>query len=983
MALAFIHPTAGQVVIGPSASTSRFRAQGGGGGNPPASANWYDDVFGMYTGATVVGNRELSPTAETAWAAATSGVNDDGTTVTITGGQTADGIQFNNRRWIWSGNSGVATDLSGTHQGGNTNSGNWQVNGDDFTMEYFTIDNETSPVNGNPPFYFNATTANGTHTLRYGHIKSAPTDCIKGPNNGTMQLEWMFFDGYYLGASGVHMDLVDMKAASATSYIKDSLFLGDLHPSSPFDASEPSTGMNAAIRCVSGDAHGYDGSGRTYERLIIVGSDDVNATATLLSFTSGTATGVSFYDILVDLREHNSLCAGAVRVEDWKVNAIDWDQCVADGFITVGADIPFPNLGTQPAAVPSTMSAPVITAVPGGIQWSDNTRPWNQRSLITQYDMRYSTDGSSWTTVTDVSLTSDVLALAAASNYRIQFRAVNGIGAGAWSASSNLVTVASATISVAEPAVSGHPYDVGATIGRSAALWPVDVTTTGIADGTEVYAKRSGTADTPALVGTVASNAVSGTLSAPLSATDYQIEVSCGALTDTTTGTFGTGHGMVMHSQSEPHRVFDSFYNDTPNNPAEVDWDNLVFLSVNHLSGSPTVARIDRNSGTDFTTSMKYLSNVLAQVAPGEKFVIRDAMEPGTGMRELMSDPDTGRQWDPHYQAILDYDRVTLKDQPTWLGFCWWAQDRAVYRTETLGAFAGPFFGQNENGTTFTLGTTYTAPLYSKVIDHCFTDADAASNARGRGAYSADEAKWTFFMNGFTHTSDLTEFERDGGGVVAGMRNIRETMEGLRDFVADSRAVAISTTEPLGYGVQVCRNNGSHPSETQRYGLPLMGEIIALNWLKAIGKVTAPVPRITGVTWATTHADVTVNVGTGNRLTTYRDELALGAVTSATHRMAVAGFAFTRGSSWNWPTSVAITDDGESDGTAVIRVSASFQNGDVLIYAGGGGTGQILTSDETVDYNLNIPVVKIAGVTNPMPPVEMAAEGAYLTASGI
>lgn len=259
------------------------------------------------------------------------------------------------------------------------------------------------------------------------------------------------------------------------------------------------------------------------------------------------------------------------------------------------------------------------------------------------------------------------------------------------------------------------------------------------------------------------------------------------------------------------------------------------------------------------------------------------------------------------------------------------------------------------------------------------TDNDAAPTVRGRGAWSRAEAKWTWWMNGFTHTSDLTTFDNDAGGVVAGMRNIKETMWGLRTFAQDARTISIATPDPIGYGAQVCKNNGSHPSETSRDGLPMFAEIIALNWLRALGKVTAPVPRITGCTWNANFVDVAVNVGVGNRLTTYRAERALGAVAAATHRKEVAGFAFTRGGAWNWPTSVQIVNDGSVSGTATIRVSASFQSGDVLVYAGGGGTGQILTSDIGADYHLNIPVVKIAGVTNPMPPVESAAQGSYLT----
>lgn len=401
---------------------------------------WYDDVFGMFLGTTDVGTRVGSHTAASTWAGATSGVSDNNPELAVSGATiTANSIDFSSRSVFWTGGNGHIVDCTGVYQTG-PRSGAWQINGDNSLIEYTTIDN-SGLTGGDPPLYYHATQANGTHIATGVHIKTAPTDCVKAPNSGILQMSWMFFDGYILPASGVHLDMVDMKGADPGSSITDSLFLGNLHPSSPFNASEPSTGMNSAIRCVASDAHGYDGSDRTYERLIIVGSDDVNATATLMSYSSASATGIVFYDVLIDLREHNTMFSAGCRAEDWKVNAIDWGQCVIDGFITVGAEIPYPNLGAHPATAPSTMAAPVITGGSGQFTFAAMTRPWNQRSLITQYDLRYSTDGSSWTTVTDIALTGDSVSVTAGSGYRMQVRAVNGIGAASWSPSSNTVTV--------------------------------------------------------------------------------------------------------------------------------------------------------------------------------------------------------------------------------------------------------------------------------------------------------------------------------------------------------------------------------------------------------------------------------------------------------------------------------------------------------------------------------------------------------------
>lgn len=964
---------------------------------PPSGSAWYDTVFARRNGAGV-GAQAVSYQSVATWDAATAGATDSGTEVTVSGAAvSADSVDFSNRHITWNGNNANLVNSKVAYEPGGA-SAHWMIAGDNAVLDRFTIDNSASPKNGNPPLFFHATTANGTHLVKFGYFLYVPTDAIKGPNNGTLQVEDCVFKGYYLGAAGVHTDIIDLKAAAAGSYVKRSLFIGDLHPSSPFNAATPSTGLNAMLRTVAGDTHGYDGSGRIYEQNIFVGSNDVNSSADLLSPTSATATGVVMFDGLYDLRQHNNLLASYSRIDDWYMRPFDYAASVTAGQVTgIGAPTPYPNLGAHPAQVPATMAAPVLTAVPGGFAWAAGARPANMRSLITSYDIRYSTDGTNWTTVSNaitfeaghMQVPAGVQSVAGAAGYRMQWRAVNAIGVGAWSTSSNIVTVADATISVAEPPVSGYAYDLGLTVGRNTGLWPVVVTTTGVADGTEVYAARVGTSDTGQLVGTISGNALSATFAAPPSTATYRLKVWLGtnpAKNATTTGTFATGHLMVMHSQSEPHRVFLNTYDNPSLNPVEVDYNNLTFLSIDHANASPTVQVITRSSGSSFTTAMKHLSNVLASIAPGYKFTIGDAMEPGTSFFALMNDANTARKWTPHYQTLVDYIKNTLKDEPGFLGFSWFAADRADLRTGFLSGVAPQHFGQFVDGSTFTMGGTNTQATQAGAqvrCDHCLFDMDAAASAFGRAPWRRSRTRFSIWMHGYNHSSALTSFEADGGGTVVGMRNIRETMEGVRTWAADARAIAIAPASPIGFGTQHVKNKVgdiSHPDDNDRYGLPLMGEMIALNWLKALGLVTAPIPRITGVTWSATFLDVSVNVGVGNRLTTYRAELGLGAVAAASHRLPVAGFDIVRGGSFLYPTNAQITNDGIATGTATIRLTFTKQTGDVLRFGPGGGNGQLSGADQTDNYNLNLPVVKIAGLTNPMPPVEQAAQGAYLTA---
>lgn len=974
------------------------------GDPPPApepSSNWYDDVFARRNG-TGVGPRVGSFTDGITWAAGAAGASDDGTTITMSGAdRTISAIDFVGRVLdsATSANSLLISDSKQTFRQ-SPNSGCWDINGDNTVVEYSLIDNSAVPVSGKPMLYFGATTANGTHTVRFCHFKDTNNDIIKGPNSGTLRIEDCVFDGYYL-TNGAHMDMIDMKAAAAGSWVKRCLFIGDWNPASPANAgpSFPGTGMVSCIRCVAGDAHGYNGSDRVYEQNIFVGSSDTFSTADLLSFSSAGATGVVCFDCLFDLREHNRLCQDIVRVEDWYVRPFDYAASVTAGVVTgIGAPIDFPNLGAQPAAIPSTMATPVITAVPGGVSWTAVARPFNQRSLITSYDIRYSTDGTSWTTVTNafsfetghLQVPAGAILTAAGANMRIQWRAVNAIGAGAWSASSNLVTVTAATIATTEPPVSGYAYDLGLTVGRNTGLWPVTVTTTGVPDGTQVYAGRVGTADAGQLIGTITSNSCTGTFAAPPSTSFYQLTAWIGtnpALRDSTTGTFGTGHLMIMHSQSEPHRVFLDTYDNPSLDPATgTDYTNLRFLSIDHTSGSPSVSVITSASGRLFTTGMRYLSNVLAAIAPGYKFTIGDAMTPGASFFALMNDGNTANKWTPHYQTLVDYIKTTLQDEPGFLGFSWFAADRADLRTGFLSGMAPQHFGQFVDGTTFTLGSTNTQATQAGAqvrCDHCLFDMDAASDAFGRAPWRRSRTRFAIWMNGYNHSSALTSFERDGGGIVAGMRNIRETMEGIRTWSADARAIAIAPASPIGFGTQHVKNKVgdiSHPDDNDRYGIPLLGEMIALNWLKALGLVTAPIPRITGVTWNASTIDVFFDVGTGNQFTTYRAELALGAVASASHRLPVAGFDIDRSGSYLYPSNAVISDDGSATGTATVTLTFTKQTGDVLRFGAGGANGQLSGADQTDNYNLNYPVVKLAGIANPMPPIESAAQGAYLTA---
>lgn len=126
---------------------------------------------------------------------------------------------------------------------------------------------------------------------------------------------------------------------------------------------------------------------------------------------------------------------------------------------------------TRIPKVPATMSAPTLSAATVAgltVAWS---APNNMGSGITGYDIQYST-ASNFSGATTLAVTGSSRALtglAPATTYYVRMRAKNGVGAGAWSASSSLKTLTALyfidpATNIAEPVVlyafNGTGYDL-------------------------------------------------------------------------------------------------------------------------------------------------------------------------------------------------------------------------------------------------------------------------------------------------------------------------------------------------------------------------------------------------------------------------------------------------------------------------------------------------------------------------------------------
>lgn len=92
--------------------------------------------------------------------------------------------------------------------------------------------------------------------------------------------------------------------------------------------------------------------------------------------------------------------------------------------------------GGAPDTAPSALAAPTITASATQLVAVWSAPPSDGGSPITSYDLRHSVQSAnSWTTITGATSPRTITTLVNGTTYEVQVRAVNAIGAGAWSPS--------------------------------------------------------------------------------------------------------------------------------------------------------------------------------------------------------------------------------------------------------------------------------------------------------------------------------------------------------------------------------------------------------------------------------------------------------------------------------------------------------------------------------------------------------------------
>lgn len=656
----------------------------------------------------------------------------------------------------------------------------------------------------------------------------------------------------------------------------------------------------------------------------------VTSPATISGLTSGTS-------YLVQARANNAVGNGA-----WSPSAS------ATTGATAPAQMGAPTLG-------SITDVQIVATLPAD--------PADGGSAITARDVRYSSDGGvTWTTVSGVTSPVTLSGLSAATTYQVQDRAVNAIGAGAWSTSASATTSASAaTISVNAFSADRIIYDSGIAFGRNVASVPLSGTGT---DGLVVQARALSVDDAGATssawvdVATIAGGIWSGAMDVPRSASWYKPEVRIKTNTGVTaqgTNRFGVGHVIAIWGQSEISHMANTFYSQvTP-----VSISDPEALQVYHFTtgftpgtGPSNLQRRFISNSTPVTAALAAMAATFIASRPGDKFSVILHAVVGTDFRAMVNDGDTSRYWSDdlalHNFATSDGRKVGMA------GMSWFAAPGALGSAYADALF--PLFNKTTlSGAAVTIPGTITHSAGTYHADHWFGEL-----------YNYADTKWLAYgPHRFEINADLLDATHLlAGGAYTGAQNKQDARDAWRTVPGNANATMFLAMgyDPIVY--ENGRDNGAggwtdeiHPGVTAD-GSALWARHNALEFLKAAGMVGWAIPKFDNCYWEPSGAYVEVWSSAGAITTTRlaRSEAALPA--TYPHWTDVFGFEVN-----TVPVQSATIVSGR------VRITkpggGSFISSDVLTFGSGNAVGQIKYPQDPPNATWkNLPIVNVgaAGV---------------------
>lgn len=417
----------------------------------------------------------------------------------------------------------------------------------------------------------------------------------------------------------------------------------------------------------------------------------------------------------------------------------------------------------------------------------------------------------------------------------------------------------------------------------------------------------------------------------------------------------------ILMGQSEIEHIFNpaAFYDMTP--VPDVTGTNMIVIRQSGTGAAPvehevTNANIAAGLVSDAMGSLAcYLRDICG---PSVRFIIGDGAVPGTGRTQLADDADGARLFSD-FVSVVDHIETNY-GTVNHLIECWYNSDSS--RIPNFKDNFWPFyFGVNPNGSTFTLGTSYSAPGGSYVVDHCLWDADATSDQKGRGIFTKSDTQWNI-LTPMPFSDAPTSPDPEAAQFTQGNRLDEPDRQVMIDLAGEPEAVSVNCT--VGPSAHLCNFDGDiHPAEnTDPDGKGLFAMAFAAPIATAAGTAVSE-PAIQSVTGPTdgSYADIVVSLPNGGNLTTLRELRGESLpVTPSPHQQDVTGFEIFRigeGSrrpvfnttETSYPVSfrgtVAIQDSGSGDprtGTVRITPENNFVFSDSLSYLRGQATAMLI-----------------------------------------
>lgn len=352
----------------------------------------------------------------------------------------------------------------------------------------------------------------------------------------------------------------------------------------------------------------------------------------------------------------------------------------------------------------------------------------------------------------------------------------------------------------------------------------------------------------------------------------------------------------MLMGQSEPNAIVSpsAFYQSIPS--PTITTPNLAMHT-----GVGTITRTVVDNAAvvagNVNPAMSAMSVWLDFIAPGVQFEVGANCVPGTSRVALGEDANTARNFSDLAAMVASVEAAA--GGPVKHLIEGWYNSDATYITNFKNNFWPLYFGSNADGSPFTLGT---AAPYGSVVDHCIWDAQAASNAKGRGLFTRDDTTWhilapmPFSDASVDPSPPLDNFSANNGRLSEPARANMELM------VSDPIAVTVRAEYGPSLHIVDFTNPFDQIHPHPNPANPAYG-VVAYMWPHAIALaraagVTIHTPKVVGIEGPTdgTYADLVVDLPNGGNLMT---NAALEGETysgTAPHHQAVIGIEMARGS---------------------------------------------------------------------------------------